>query len=312
MCYTVGMTKFLTLQDGIAEFSRHLAKRPLSDNTRKAFVGDVRIFERFLGSSQGEQAKSIELALITAEHIKAFLAHQEQGGIANSPKSIERRLTSIKVMFKWLREAGILAGNPADGIAYKPFVDPLPEYLSDAESAEVIQAARTLAAGDRLEMRPLTAIMLVLETGIKKGECLALRVNDIERRQDGRASIWIRYEKQHLHFKDRQLFVSDECLHTLESHIQRYETKDLLFDCTGRNLEYLFNRKIARAAGLDALTFEMLRWSCAVRDYREELLDGEQMQVKYGLSSIGWIEMEAKLVRLVHHATETINGAETG
>ena len=287
------------------EFGHHLDRRPLSDNTRKAFTGDARIFAHFIGLAHNGNngvLDSIDLASINADHIKAFLTHQEQGVIANSPKSIERRLTSIKVMFKWFQDAGYLINDPAAGVAYKPFMDPLPEYLSDVETGAVLQAARALASGERLEMRPLTAIMLVLDTGIKKGECLALTLNDIERDDNGHASIWIRYEKQHLQFKDRQLPITEQCLHTIESHIQRYETKDRLFECTGRNLEYLYNRKIAPPAGLEALTFEMLRWTCAVRDYREGALSSEQMQVKYGLSTIGWMEMEAKLARLTRPA----------
>jgi integrase/recombinase XerD len=297
------MVKNLKLDEGIAEFERHLARRPLSDNTRKAFLGDVRIFARFLQSDPGTgSGQPFGLVEITADHIKAFLTHQERSGIANSPKSIERRLTSLKVFFKWLHEAGFLAHDPADGVAYKPFLDPLPEYLTDEQAVAVINAARQVATGDRLEMRPLTAIMLVLDTGMKKGECLALSVNDIERDESAKASVWIRYEKQHLQFKDRKLPISDECLQVVNSHIQRYESKDSLFDCTGRNLEYMFNRKVAPLAGLEALTFEMLRWTCAVRDYRRGELNSDQLQVKYGLSPIGWTEMEAKLARLTRPA----------
>jgi integrase/recombinase XerD len=303
------MVKNLNLQldDGIAEFEKHLAHRPLSDNTRKAFLGDVRIFARFLDAEaqhvgSATNGAALPLSSISAEHIKAFLTHQERSNIASSPKSIERRLTSLKVFFKWLHETGLLLHDPADGVAYKPFMDPLPEYLSDQEVDAVLQAARQVASNDRLEMRPLTAIMLVLETGMKKGECLALMVSDLEREEQGQASVWIRYEKRHLQFKERKLPLSRDTARVLDEHIRRYETRDKLFDCTGRNLEYMFNRKVAPLAGLDALTFEMLRWTCAVRDYRAGELNSEQLQMKYGLSPIGWTEMEAKLARLTRPA----------
>jgi integrase len=313
LCYTVDMVKNLKLDEGIAEFEKHLARRPLSDNTRKAFMGDARIFARFVQSgpdgmdAPAADARVVALSSITADHIKAFLTYQERSAIAKSPKSIERRLTSIKVLFKWLREAGHLALDPAEGVAYKPFTDPLPEYLNDEEATAALRAARQVAAGERLEMRPLTAIMLVLETGIKKGECLALTVDDVERDEAGQASIWVRYEKQHLQFKDRKLPISADCLQVVDSHIEHYESTGKLFDCTGRNLEYIFNRKIAPLAGMQALTFEMLRWTCAVRDYRAGALNSEQLQVKYGLSPIGWTEMEAKLARL----TRPVYGDET-
>ncbi|HEY3341052.1 MAG TPA: site-specific integrase [Anaerolineae bacterium] len=296
----------LQLDDGIAEFGAHLAQRPLAENTRKAFLGDARIFARFLQSaSGGPELRPIPLATITTEQIKSFLAAQERGAIANSPKSIERRLTSLKVFFKWLQEAGFITVDPADGVAYKPFMDPLPEYLTEQHAQGVIDAARRVATGERLEMRPLTSIMLVLDTGIKKGECLALSVDDVERDDQGHAGVWVRYTQRHLRFKDRKLPVSDECLQVVDSHIQRYEVTDKLFDCTGRNLEYMFNRKVAPLANLPALTFEMLRWTCAVRDYTAGQLTNDQLQTKYGLSSIGWLEMEAKLARLTRPSYDT-------
>ena len=288
----------LSLEDALLRYEQHLARRPLSDNSRKAFLGDARIFSRYLAGSG--QAGNPAVARITSEHIREFLAEQARSRVAASPKSIERRLTSLKVFFRWLHETGQIALDPADGVAYKPFADPLPEYLSDAEVSAVIQAARALARSARLEMRPLTAILLVLDTGIKKGECLNLFGSDVALDDPDGASIWVRYDKRHLQFKDRRLAINDECAQVVRAHMDRYDCgpQDRLFDCTGRNLEYIFNRKIAPQAGVPALTFEMLRWTCAVRDFRAGEWSSEQLQIRYGLSAVGWAEMLAKLERL--------------
>ena len=235
---------------------------------------------------------------ITAEDIRAFLSHEAKRPSANSPKSLERRLTSLKVFFSWLRDTGKLGFDPAEGIAYKPFVDPLPEYLSVAEQTRVMDAARHVATTDRLDTRPLAAIALILDTGIKKGECLKLTVSDVDLPN---RNVLIKYDKKHLEFKNRRLPISDECAHILQQHIERYETTGLLFDCTGRNLEYIFNRKVASLAQLTALTFEMLRWSCAVRDFKTGEMTTDQFEQKYGLSALGWAEMEAKLARVVRN-----------
>ncbi len=289
----------LTLEDALLRYEQHLARRPLSDNSRKAFLGDARIFSRYVCGG-GQLGGNLQVARITAEHIKGFLTEQARSRAAASPKSIERRLTSLKVFFRWLHETGQIPLDPADGVAYKPFVDPLPEYLSDAEVSAVIQAARALAHSTRLEMRPLTAILLVLDTGIKKGECLNLLGSDVALDDPDGATIWVRYDKRHLQFKERRLPISDECAQGVRAHMSRYDCgpQDRLFDCTGRNLEYIFNRKIAPQAGVPALTFEMLRWTCAVRDFRAGKWSSEQLQARYGLSAVGWAEMLAKLERL--------------
>ena len=280
------------LDEALQEYARHLDKRPIADNTRKAFWGDVRLFERFLRPDEEQPAPL--LAQIKSEHVRSFLEHEEHQRRAASPKSLERRLTSLKVFFKFLRERGYVVLDPADGVPYKPLIDPLPELLTDAEVDRALRAAREYSLEEKLDTRPLTVIALVVETGIKKSECMALTTQDIVREPRG---VMIRYAKKHLKFKERTLPISAECLALLDANIERYDLNDKLFPCTGRNLEYLLTGKIAPRAGLQTLTFEMLRWTCAMRDFRAGQMHDDQLQHKYGLSPIGWTEMAAKLKR---------------
>lgn len=288
----------MRLDEALVEYAKHLERRPISSNTRKAFWGDVSLFARYImPQNEGHTAMPAPLLTsITSDRIRDFIAHEEQRPNANSPKSIERRLTSVKVFFRWLHETGKLAHDPADSVPYKPLVDPIPEYLTEQQAEAVLQAARDVAAAEKMDTRPYAIIALVLETGIKKGECLALTTDDIERDPRG---VWIRYDKKHLKFKERRLPLSDDCLAALDAHIERYQPKGRLFDCTGRNLEYIFNRKVAPLAGLPFLTFEQLRWTCALSDFRSGSFNEEQLQYKYGLSPLGWSEMESKLQRVL-------------
>ena len=289
------------LDDAVAEFELSLMRRPISDNTRKAFAGDVRIFAREMQHQQPALLTSLN-----PDRIRDFLTALEKRAGANSPKSIERRLTSLKVFFTWLNESGHIATNPTDRIAYRPFLDPLPEFLSEDETARVKKAARAVAAEDQMELRPLTALLLVLDTGMKKGECLNLTVADFGGAEghdlaSGGAPnrVTIRYNKLHLKFKTRTLPLSKEAGKAVAEHVRHYQCRDKIIECTGRNLEYLFNRKVAPKAGLQAVTFEMLRWTAALSDYRAGALTEEQLQHKYGLSPLGWTEMAAKLQRIV-------------
>jgi integrase/recombinase XerD len=55
---------------------------------------------------------------------------------------------------------------------------------------------------------------------------------------------------------------------------------------------------VAKQAGLSGgLSFEMLRWTCAVRDYQARM-DPERLRRKLGLSQMSWKETEPKIVRL--------------
>lgn len=293
------MAEVLRLDEALARYALHLKRRPISENTRKAFWGDLNLFVRFITREDTSATARWRVADLRTEHIRAFLQHEENRPGANSPKSLERRLTSIKVFFRWLRESGYITQDPADGIPYRPAPEPLPAYLTDAQVEAVMRAAEALARAPKPDTRPLAIIALILETGMKKSECLRLTLDDVDL---GERLVHVRYAEQRLKFKERSLPISRGCAQALELHITRTQPKARLFTCTGRNLEYIFNRRIAPPAGLDSLTFEMLRWTCAVRDYRAGELDAEAMQYKFGLSPVGWSEMEAKLVRLLAQA----------
>ena len=281
----------MSLHDGIEGFKQSMARRPVSDNTRKAFVGDLLIFERWVGGP-------CSLASIREDQLQAFLRHLESSLHARSPKSVERRLTSLKVFFDWLTKAGAMAVNPADKIAYRPFADALPEYLTEAQAEQVVLAAGALAAGEKIEVRPLIAINLVLETGIKKGECMALTIETVLWREAS-PNIQIRYAQKHLQYKNRVLSISSRTATVIGDYVERFGVRDRLLDCTGRNLEYLFNRKVANAAGIESLTFEQLRWTCALREFRPGSFTDVQLQHRYGLSAPAWAEMEHKLRRIM-------------
>ena len=154
-----GQTLYL-LDDAVAAFELHLMRRPLTDNSRKAFAGDVKLFARVMQNSQ-----PLKLSGITSDRIRDFLAIEEKRKGANSPKSLERRLTSLKVFFNWLHETGQVAINPADPVAYQRLVDPLPEYLKDEQVDEVIKAAQVVAAGQH---RANEIGIFVREKGVKR------------------------------------------------------------------------------------------------------------------------------------------------
>lgn len=282
---------YLTLDDAITQFTRHLKRRPLSDNTRRAFISDLHIFKRYADADTF-------IHKIKADHINKFLASLERD---HSPKTIERRLTTIKAFFTWLYDNTKITTNPADAIAYKPLIDELPTYLTHTQLTAVITAAHAIATSAKPEPRALLAILLVNETAIKRSECLRLTFDDFDITTPNAPAVNIHYPNLRHKSKQRRLNITPATM-TLIQHSQSQRPRAKLIDCTGRNIEYIFNDRIAPLAGIQSLTFEMLRWTCAVRDYHEQYLthkmNDQQMQLRYGLSVHGWFEMLAKLRRM--------------
>ena len=126
---------------------------------------------------------------------------------------------------------------------------------------------------------------------------MALVLNHLDLSDPAAPAVWIRYDDaRHLH-KERKLKLPADWPRVLEEYKAQYEVNDKLFPCTARNLEYVL-RDVSRLAGLPKqVSFEMLRWTCAVRDYKGGM-SAEQLRHKLGLSKITWEETGEKIARL--------------
>ncbi|MGD8794395.1 MAG: hypothetical protein PVF47_17730, partial [Anaerolineae bacterium] len=76
-----------------------------------------------------------------------------------------------------------------------------------------------------------------------------------------------------------------------------YEIQDHLFPCTARNLEYVLTGVAKRAGLSDGMSFEMLRWTCAVGDYQAGM-EPNRLRRKLGLSRMSWQETLPRLEKL--------------
>ena len=76
-------------------------ERGLSENTRTAYAADLDAFTGFL-----QRAGTTTLNAVTREQVLAFLMHEKDRGM--NTRSISRRLVSIKVLFRYLRQEGLL------------------------------------------------------------------------------------------------------------------------------------------------------------------------------------------------------------
>ena len=104
-----------------------------------------------------------------------------------------------------------------------------------------------------------------------------------------------------MHHKERKLVLSPDLMPTLDRYLAAYQPRQNLFECTARNLEYVL-RDAAQLANLKiGVSFEMLRWTCAVQDYRKGM-DSTRLRKKLGLSQITWYETVEKLRKLAEPA----------
>jgi len=282
-----------SLKVALGAFEAYMEERGFTENTQQAFRLDMELLIEYLGPGAS-------LEQIATANLNAFLTWlQEARGIPCSPKTLERRITTLKVFFGWRAEEGVLPHDPAAPLIHHGITSPLPDVLDDAELQAVLAATQDLrhGAGDAdPDPRPHLLVTLILHTGIKKGECVRIALNHIDLTDRTRPALWVRYSRPDRQHKERRIALPTWWPTVLAEYQQIYEPKQFLFPWTARNLEYVL-ADVAERADVSRLTFEMLRWTCAVRDYQEGM-EPEALRRKLGLSKVSWYEVETKLALL--------------
>jgi len=125
---------------------------------------------------------------------------------------------------------------------------------------------------------------------------MAIQLNDIDTSEPKAPVLYIRYSNLKMKHKERKLRLSSDFVPILHQYLAEYQPQERLFECTARNLEYVLDNA-ARLAGLEIISFEILRWTCAVRDYQAKMPSDKQRR-KLGLSRITWQEALEKLKKL--------------
>jgi integrase/recombinase XerD len=280
-----------SLNAAITVFHEHMRRQGFSENTIKAFGGDLNMFARYHGANKA-------VGEVTTQELQNFMNYlRYQRGAPCSAKSYQRRLTSLKVFFNFLFERNITALDPAAPIAHQPAITPLPEILNAAQVTSLLNATRALLHAPRPDARPHLLISTILLTGIKKSEAMSIKLEDLDLTLPEQPFVYIRYDDPRRWHKERKLKLPADFQPTFEKYVEQYQPHERVFECTPRNLEYVLT-DAAQLAGLEGkVTFETLRWTSAVRDAAAGMRD-EFLRQKLGLSAITWQDASEKIKRL--------------
>jgi integrase/recombinase XerD len=287
-----GITARSPLRRALKAFHDHMVTQELSPNTIKAFDSDLRLLARYLGPHT-------VIGRIGSAELEAFLRYlRYERGVPCKIKSWARRLTTLKVFFAWLAEERVISKDPAASIAHQRVTTPLPQVLSTAEVTQLLAATNQWRHdAEKPDPRAHLLVTLLLSTGIKKSECMNLVPTDIGG-EVAAPTLLVRYESIRQRFKERKLRLPPEFPAILAEYVQQYKPSDKLFPCTARNLEYVLD-EASKRAGMPPrrVSFEALRYTCAVHDLREGMAE-DVLRRKLGLSRITWADTLEKLKQL--------------
>jgi integrase/recombinase XerD len=222
-------------------------------------------------------------------------------GVPCSPKTLARRITSIKAFFRWLVKNGVMVTDPAEAIPQKTVISPLPTVLSVEETQTVLDTANIHRQASKPDARYYALVALLLYTGIKKGECLALSPNHVDLDAPAGPLLFVRYSNPQHRYKERKIPLPEDWVESFYEYKSQYDLEDRLFPWSPRRLEYLLE-DIGEEAGLDKhLSFDMCRWTCVLNDWRSGM-EHDKIRQKLGISKVQWREVSMKLRQLAEYA----------
>ena len=275
----------------ILAWDHYLRNQDNSIHTVKAFTADLRLLAAFLPADQA-------MGAITTSDLNNFLHWmQHDRGVACSPKTLARRVTSLKAFFRWLQSNGVILADPAEKVVQKSVLSPLPKVLTPPEMDLILGVAERMRRGENADARSYVLAALLLHTGIKKGECLSLTTNHVDLEAPGGPILFVRYSNPKNRYKERKIILPESWVTAYEEYRKQYDLSETLFPWSPRRLEYLLE-DLSNEAGLDKhLSFLMCRWTSALNDL-ENGMEEEKIRQKLGVSEIQWREVGMKLHRL--------------
>lgn len=278
----------MTLTESKKKFLRHCGLAiNLSGHTLRAYGGDIDDLLRYVGHRRGMKS-------ISADHLRGYLENmREQRNLKET--TIKRRLASLKLFFKWAVRERLLAHDPFESLNERIRLPRrLPRGLDRSDSLALRQHLSVDRASGFESCRTKTMIHLLLDTGIRVGELVAISLKDVSMSS---SSILIHGKGN----RQRLVYLLEKPLYR---KIQRYlvfrqrvaSTSDRLFvSAFGIPLSTAAVRKelkaLTRSAGIARhVTPHMLRHTCATH-WLEAGVDIRYVQKLLGHQSISTTEI---------------------
>ena len=294
---TAHISSQTTLAPALQAWEIFLGDQGSSPHTIIAFLGDLRLLASYLPPDR----QVGEISLADLNNFLRWMEHERN--VPCSPKTLARRITSLKSFFRWLHEGGAIPLNPAEKVVQKSVRSPLPEVLTPEEVSRILDTAESYRLKANPDLRSYLLFSLLLNTGIKKGECLSLSPNHIHMDAPEGPLVFIRYASPQNRYKERKLPLHQDWIDAYHEYRALHDLNDTLFPWSARMLEYILE-DLGKDAGITKrVSFSMCRWTCAVQDWRARM-DQNKIRQKLGISEVQWREVSRKLHTLCRTETE--------
>lgn len=240
------------------EFEIYLQKeKRYSEHTVKAYLNDLSDFVDFI---------QIEDNLASYKEVNKQLIRSWMVSLINQQleaKSVNRKLTSLRTFFKWLKSSGKINENPTSTINGPKVSKRIPEFVQ--ESHLEVNKVKSLFTDDFCGQRDALLFELLYQTGIRLNELIQLKEKDV----GSNLTIKVLGKRN----KERIIAISEELYAQIEKFIEikkanGYETSNILTTDKGKILYPKFvyrkiNSYLSRVSSLKKKSPHVLRHTFA-------------------------------------------------
>ena len=157
----------------VPAFLDHLAhERRYSPHTVAAYGRDLNQFTQFLLEHGGKD----DLSSAASLEVRSWVMRLMQGGM--SPRSVRRKLSSLRGYFRFAREAGIVDRDPTTEVDSPKVPGRLPEFVDEHRMKELFEDLE-FPEGYRGTF-DRTVLELLYGTGIRLAELLGIKCSDVD------------------------------------------------------------------------------------------------------------------------------------
>jgi len=214
-----------TLKDAVLAFYRYLdVEKGSPFNTKRAYIGDIDEFVAFIEQNRYEK--------IDHNTIRAYIVHIYKG---LKKSSLSRKISSIKVFFKFLKKRGYIVENVAAVIKNPKVEKHLPKFYTIDEMFHFLDH---LPKEGFLNIRNCAIFELMYSTGMRAQEVLGINIGDLH--IDG---MWVKVrgkggKERVLPFGEKAKGYLEEYVRLLKTKGVHSETSPLFLNFRGGRLTY--------------------------------------------------------------------------
>jgi integrase/recombinase XerC len=160
----------LTNQEIIERYQDYLQnEKQYSENTVISYMNDINSLVNFLSNEDLG-----ELRYTSNRIAKFYIAYLHNNF---DPKSIRRKISSVKTLFGWLLDDGIVKDNPFKNVVLPKVSKKLPKFIYEDE---MIDFLNNIDTAKPIGLRNKTIFELLYGCGLRVSELTNIKINEID------------------------------------------------------------------------------------------------------------------------------------